>query len=87
MSHTTQHKIFLEGTEVKCRIKKWIPGQKVHYKFEILDNFITKRPKIDYLGENFYDILYTECLRFGYSFRFYTMSEDPKNFAYDVFVD
>ena len=43
------------------------------------------QPQIDYLGEEFANRLFNNCLVKGYTFKFYTVSKD-KNYDYDVIV-
>jgi len=67
---------------------KYIWSKLLHNKrmFTInLEKFESEKPEIDDLGQTFAAILRQECVKRGYLFRFYSMSQE-KNITYDVTV-
>lgn len=70
----------------RCRIIKYDETVKrPPYKFIELDTVEVEKPGNDYLGEAFFDELLDACFDKGYSFKFYSLSDD-EDFDYDLVV-
>lgn len=70
----------------KCKITRYDETIKEPPYLTIqIDEMFIMQPKDDHLGETFSLRLYTGCIMKGYSFRFYSNSED-ENYDYEVVV-
>lgn len=49
---------------------------------ERLGTMTVKQPETDYLGEQFYDKIWSACRDLGFRFKFYTISDEADYNAY-----
>ena len=71
----------------KCKITRYDESiTEPPYEFIYLDEIEVDKPDQDHLGEEFYRILRDGCRDKGYTFKFYTMCSNDKNYDYQIVV-